>query len=71
MARAALNWSLSELAKQSGLGVATVSRFETDASKITRANLETLRRTFEAAGIEFVEGGAALKDTAKEGQRGG
>ena len=61
MARAALNWSLRELAEHSGLGLATVSRFEVGTSQMTRANLDTLRRAFEAAGITFTELGVELK----------
>ena len=73
MARVALNWSLQELADQAAVGIATVARFETGASKPTRTTLLRLRRTFEAAGVVFIDqngGGpgvrlaAPLEDTA-------
>lgn len=54
-ARALLNWSAAELAAQSGVGVATIRRYEMQDG-IPDANtkvLSAIRATFEAAGIEF------------------
>lgn len=55
-ARALLNWSAVELAKNAGLGVATIRRIElTDGLPSSNAQtLQALRRAFERAGIEFV-----------------
>jgi transcriptional regulator with XRE-family HTH domain len=58
-ARALLRWSADDLAAKSKIGVATVRRAEaTDAApSITEANLDALKRTLEAAGVEFTNGG--------------
>ena len=61
MARAALGWSTAELARRAGVGISTVSRFETGQVKPVRANIDAMQRALEAAGIEFVENGAALR----------
>jgi transcriptional regulator with XRE-family HTH domain len=54
-ARAALRWTINELAEKSGLGVRTIKRFEAfDGIPSSRTStLAELKRTFEAAGIEF------------------
>lgn len=55
-ARALLRWSADELAKTSGVGVATIRRIELSEG-IPSSNSKTLhglRTTLEAAGIEFV-----------------
>lgn len=59
-ARALLNWSADELAKRANLGVATVRRAEgTDGEpSMTSANLAAIRRTLEAGGVEFTNGGS-------------
>jgi transcriptional regulator with XRE-family HTH domain len=56
MARAALNWSMSELAKASGVGTRTVAKFE-GGGNVTPGIVETLRATFVQAGIGFTNGG--------------
>lgn len=57
-ARALLRWSALDLAAASKVGVATIRRVEVVEGEIpvTPANEESLRRAFEAAGIEFIEG---------------
>jgi hypothetical protein len=57
-ARALLRWSALDLAAASKVGVATIRRVEVVEGEIpvTSANEESLRRAFEAAGIEFIEG---------------
>lgn len=53
MARAALNWTTSNLAKAAGIGINTVNRFEGGAD--TRlSSVEKLRRALERAGITFI-----------------
>lgn len=55
-ARGALGWSVQDLADRTGVGTATISRYElADAvPKSRKDNLEKIRSAFEAAGIEFV-----------------
>mgnify|MGYP001218348208 FL=1 len=54
-ARSMLNWSAAELAKASGIGPATIRRYEIQVG-IPLANTSTLlsiQTTLEGAGIEF------------------
>jgi len=62
MARAALNWTLSDLAEASSVSSRTIRRIESEngLEKATPANLKLIRETLEAAGIEFI-------GTAEEG----
>lgn len=56
-ARALLRWSADDLARKSALGIATIRRAEGVDGKtaLTVANDHALRRTFEDAGVEFIE----------------
>lgn len=56
MARAALGWSISELASEASVSISTIKRVETPEgfSKATAANLKLIRQTFEQAGVEFI-----------------
>jgi ribosome-binding protein aMBF1 (putative translation factor) len=56
-ARALLQWSAADLARQCALGVNTIRRAEVaqDATSLTAANEMAIRRAFEAAGIEFID----------------
>lgn len=58
MARAALGWSVRDLAEHSGLAANTVSRFE-NGFGAHLATLEQLQAVLEKADIEFIpaEGG--------------
>ncbi len=63
MARAALNWTTSDLAKAAGIGVNTVNRFE-GGSDTRLSSMKKLRRALEDAGIEFISengGGAGVR----------
>lgn len=55
-ARGVLRWSVQELAKQTGIGTATIARYEEqDGIPPSRKNnLEKVRIAFEMAGIEFI-----------------
>jgi transcriptional regulator with XRE-family HTH domain len=55
-ARAALRWTIEELAEKSGLGVRTIKRFEQfDGFPQSRTStLVQLKTAFEAAGIDFI-----------------
>ena len=56
-ARALLRWSAEDLARQSTLGVTTIRRAELAEEKttMTAANDSAVRRTLEAAGVEFID----------------
>ena len=56
MARAALGWSVRQLAEVSAVGVRTIHRIEAQDGipTATSANLKLIRETLEAAGIEFI-----------------
>ena len=62
MARAALNWTLSDLSEASSVSSRTIRRIETEngLERATPANIKLIRETLEAAGIEFI-------GTAEEG----
>ena len=56
-ARALLEWSQSELVTRSGLSLTTIRRMEDSAigpSRSAAANVETVRRILEEAGIQFI-----------------
>lgn len=52
MARAALGWSLPELANRTGLHVNTLSKFES-GSDAKRSTLEKLWQAYVREGVEF------------------
>ena len=56
-ARALLRWSAEDLARESSLGVTTIRRAELaeGETSMTTANDSTVRRTLEAAGVQFIE----------------
>ena len=58
IARAALGWSVADLANQSGVSARTINRIEVEggAKVATKANLKLIRETLEAAGVEVVGG---------------
>ena len=58
IARAALGWSVADLADQSGVSARTINRIEVEggAKVATKANLKLIRETLEASGVEFVGG---------------
>jgi hypothetical protein len=55
-ARALLRWSADNLAKNSGVGVATIRRLElTEGIPSSNAQtLDSIKKTFESAGVEFL-----------------
>jgi transcriptional regulator with XRE-family HTH domain len=57
MARAALGWTTSELAKAAKVGISTVNRFETDQAVPIPATLTAIQRALEDAGIIFLDDG--------------
>ncbi len=64
MARAALNWSLADLAAASGVHRNTISNFETGRYGGSDEALAAIRAALEAAGVEFIApngGGAGVR----------
>lgn len=55
-ARGALNWSVQRLADATGVGTATIVRYEQAAGvpKTRKDSLELIKETLESAGIEFI-----------------
>jgi hypothetical protein len=73
-ARALLRWSAEDLARQSLLSVATIRRAElTDSeTSMTVANDMVVRRTLEAAGVEFIDengGGPGVRLRKRQGKK--
>jgi transcriptional regulator with XRE-family HTH domain len=63
MARAALDWSTTDLARAANVGVNTVNRFETGRDARIKT-VEKLRSAMEAAGVAFIAengGGAGVR----------
>lgn len=61
MARAALNWTVKDLAERARVGEATIARFERSTVHPIPATLAAVQRALEAAGVEFIERGVRLK----------
>lgn len=57
MARVAVGWSAAELADASGVGEATIRRFETGRGEIFPHTLERMQRTLEKKGVIFLASG--------------
>lgn len=55
-ARAFVGWSAAELAQRTNIGIATIKRYEVSPGvpKSRLGHLDTIRETFESAGIEFI-----------------
>ena len=58
MARAALDLSLSDLAKTAGVHRNTISNFETGKYGGDPKSLDKMRKALEKAGVEFTNGDA-------------
>jgi transcriptional regulator with XRE-family HTH domain len=56
MARAALGWSLDDLAAASGVSRRTIARFESGES-VLPPRVQALRQALEAKGILFIDSG--------------
>ncbi len=57
MARVAVGWSAAELADASGVGEATIRRFETGRGEIFPHTLDRMRRALEKKGVIFLASG--------------
>jgi transcriptional regulator with XRE-family HTH domain len=56
-ARGLLNWTQTQLAQASLVGLSTVRNFESELRETTLANLAAIRRAFEKAGVIFENDG--------------
>jgi transcriptional regulator with XRE-family HTH domain len=54
MARAALQWSLKDLAARSQVNHVTINRFETGQAASNPSTLTAIRTALEAAGVVFI-----------------
>ena len=71
--RSLLNWSANDLARECALGLATIRRAELaeGETSLTAANDLAIRRTLEAAGVEFIDengGGPGVRLRKKIGK---
>ena len=66
MARAALDWTVKDLADKASVGISTVVRFEAGRGKSIAATIAAMERTFEAAGIRFIENGVCFEPEGGE-----
>ena len=53
-ARGILNWSQSDLAERTGISSTSIGSSENGQSTPRASTLQTIRKTFESAGIEFI-----------------
>jgi len=65
MARAALKWSLTDLAEASGVGRATAARFELGQS-VEPDKISAMREALIAAGAQFVRRAGRIGVTIPE-----
>ena len=73
-ARALLRWSAEDLARESTLGVTTIRRAELAEAEtsMTTANDAAVRRTLEAAGVDFIDengGGPGVRLRKRQGKK--
>ena len=57
MARAAVGWSVRELAQKAGVAANTVTRVE-NGSDAKKSTMDALQKALERAGVEFLGDGA-------------
>lgn len=63
-ARALLDWTRDDLARESKVSRAAIADFETDKRSVRERTTDDLRAAFEAAGLEFIPengGGAGIR----------
>jgi transcriptional regulator with XRE-family HTH domain len=68
-ARALLDWTQDDLAREAEIGVVTLRQFERGASQPRRAILSALRRALEEAGVRFIDRGGGPGVRLLEGGR--
>lgn len=60
MARAALGWSLTQLATEAKIGRATAARFEL-GDAVQKESVDAIIKAFDDAGLEIIERGKTLR----------
>ena len=60
MARAAMGWTVKDLAKRAHISHGTVVRFENELHEPNESTVVGIKRAFEAAGIEFTGNGGIV-----------
>ena len=60
MARAALKWSAADLAREAGIGYATVARFES-GQQVQSDSVGVMRQALERGGVEFIAPGSVVR----------
>jgi transcriptional regulator with XRE-family HTH domain len=68
MARAALRWTVKDLARQARIDSNTVVRFENGRHKSNETTVLVIRQAFEAAGVRFEGGGVFPPESATEAE---
>jgi DNA-binding XRE family transcriptional regulator len=63
-ARSLLKWTQDDLAAKAEVSVITVRSFEGEKSQPRRVTLASMQRVLESAGVEFIPGGARLREAA-------
>ena len=53
-ARDLLEWKQTDLAEKSTIGITTITEFERGLRELAVRTMKELKRTFEEAGIEFI-----------------
>ena len=53
-ARDLLEWKQTDLAEKSTIGITTITEFERGLRELAARTMKELKRTFEEAGIEFI-----------------
>ncbi len=59
-ARALLQWSQGDLAKEAAVGISTIAEFEKGSRTPIANNLAAIRRALEAAGVRFTSAGPTI-----------
>ena len=73
-ARGLLAWSQQDLAAKAGVSQLTVHQLEAGSTQPRRATLDVVRRAFENAGVDFIDGngggpGVRFREPEREQRR--
>ncbi len=72
MGRAALNWSIRDLARASKVSIDTVARFER-GDELKERTVDAISYALEAAGVEFIDengGGPGVRLRKRQQKKG-
>lgn len=65
-ARALIDWSQSDLGRESGLSQAAIANIETAKHRPNEGTMDGILRAFDRVGIEFIDGGVRLRPSGME-----